>query len=114
MLARRGPAFSVCGEQTPSERKLRATGQRGTLMKDAETKVEKALRLMNQRKLNGLIIYSNGIISILYPSYLLYFSGFRPMGPRNAAILSRSGQVALLVDPPWDALRASGKTSPAS
>jgi Xaa-Pro dipeptidase len=79
-------------------------------MSEDNTKLEKAVELMNQRKLNGLIIYSNGIVSILYPSYLLYFSGFRPMRPRNAAILSRSGQVALLVNPPWDKLRASGKS----
>jgi Xaa-Pro aminopeptidase len=65
---------------------------------------------MNQKGLNGLIIYSNGICNILRPSYLLYFSGFRPMGPRNAAILSKSGKVVLLVDPPWDVLRASEKS----
>ncbi len=70
-------------------------------------KLEKALNLMSQRGLNGLIIYSNGVCNILSPSYLLYFSGFKPMGPRNAAILSKSGEVTLLVEPPWDSLRAS-------
>jgi Xaa-Pro dipeptidase len=74
------------------------------------TKLEKALKLMSQRGLNGLIIYSNGVCNILRPSYLLYFSGFKSMGPRNAAILSKSGEVALLVDPPWDSLRASEKS----
>lgn len=80
------------------------------MMNEAHIKLEKALKLMNQRGLNGLIIYSNGVCNILRPSYLLYFSGFKPMGPRNAAILSKSGEVALLVDPPWDSLRASEKS----
>jgi Xaa-Pro dipeptidase len=79
-------------------------------MNKGNAKLEKALKLMDQRGLNGLIIYSNGVCSILYPSYLLYFSGFRPLGPRNAVILSKSGQVALLVDPAWDSLRASEKS----
>ncbi len=74
------------------------------------TKSEKAMRLMSQRGLNGLIIYSNGVCNILRPSYLLYFSGFKPMGFRNAAIVSKSGEVALLVEPPWDSLRASEKS----
>ena len=76
-------------------------------MNDTNIKLEKALTLMNQRGLNGLIIYSNGVCNILRPSYLLYFSGFKSMGPRNAAILSKSGEAVLLVDPPWDSLRAS-------
>jgi Xaa-Pro aminopeptidase len=79
-------------------------------MGDTNTKLQKALKFMTQRGLNGLIIYSNGVCNILRPSYLLYFSGFKPMGPRNAAILSKSGEVALLVDPPWDTLRASEKS----
>ena len=65
---------------------------------------------MNQKGLNGLIIYSNGVCNILRPSYLHYFSEFKPMGPRNAAVVSKSGEVALLVDPPWDSLRASEKS----
>ncbi len=79
-------------------------------MDDTNIKLEKALKLMRQRGLNGLIIYSNGVCNILRPGYLLYFSGFKPMGPRNAAILSKSGEVALLVEPPWDSLRASEKS----
>lgn len=70
----------------------------------------KATEQLNQLGLNGLIVYSDGISSILRPSYLHYFSGFKPLGPKNAAILSRSGKVALLVEPPWDAYRASEKT----
>jgi Xaa-Pro aminopeptidase len=79
-------------------------------MNTANIKLEKTLKLMNQKGLNGLIIYSNGICNILRPSYLHYFSEFKPMGPRNAAVLSRSGEIALLVDPPWDYLRASRKS----
>jgi Xaa-Pro dipeptidase len=54
----------------------------------------------------GLIVYSNGTCNILRPSYLHYFAGFRPMGPNNAAIVSASGEVALLVEPAWDERRA--------
>ena len=32
------------------------------------------------------------------------------MGPRNAAILSRTGSIKLLVEPPWDAFRARAKS----
>jgi Xaa-Pro aminopeptidase len=70
----------------------------------------KATKQFTHRGLDGLIVFSDGISSILRPSYLHYFSEFKPMGPRNAAILSRSGKVALLVEPPWDAHRASEKT----
>ncbi len=97
-------------EERLFQRGFRTAHQREMAMNKGDTRLEKALKLMNQRGLNGLIIYSNGIVSILYPSYLLYFSGFRALGPRSAAIVSKSGQVALLVDPPWDASRASEKS----
>jgi len=76
----------------------------------SDVKLHKALELMNQRGLDGLIIYSSGRCNILRPSYLYYFSGFRPMGSRNAAIVSRGGEVVLLVEPSWDAARASRKS----
>lgn len=69
-------------------------------------KLEKALGLMEQKGLSALIIFSGGTCSILRPSYLYYFSEFRPMGSRNAAVLSRTGEVVLLVEPAWDAHRA--------
>lgn len=62
---------------------------------------------MKEKGLQGLIIYSNGTCNILRPSYLHYFAEFHPLGTRNAAIVSLSGEVALLVDPPWDAIRVS-------
>ena len=79
-------------------------------MKGANIKLEKAVRLMNQKGLNGLIIYSKGVCNILSPSYLHYFSEFRPMGSRNAAVVAKSGDVALLVEPPWDSSRAAAKS----
>ncbi|MGD1096500.1 MAG: Xaa-Pro peptidase family protein [Bryobacteraceae bacterium] len=53
-----------------------------------------------------MIVYSNGTCNILRASDLHYFAGFRPMGPHNAAVVSASGEVMLLVDPAWDARRA--------
>ncbi len=82
----------------------------GDTMNNDNRKLEKALHLMSQKGLNGLIIYSDGTNNILFPSYFHYFSGLKPLGPRNAVVLSKSGDIALLVDPPWDALRASKKS----
>jgi Xaa-Pro aminopeptidase len=79
-------------------------------MKVDHPKLNKAIRIMAEKALGGLIIYSNGICSILSPSYLHYFSEFNPLGPRNAAILSKSGEIALLIEPFWDAIRASQKS----
>jgi Xaa-Pro aminopeptidase len=79
-------------------------------MKEDNTKLEKTVRLMNQRGLNGLIIYSAGVFNILSPSYLHYFAEVRPMGPRNAAVVSRAGEVVLLVEPPWDVHRVTAKS----
>jgi Xaa-Pro aminopeptidase len=79
-------------------------------MKVDHSKLNKAIKLMGEKGLDGLIIYSNGICSILHPSYLHYFSEFKPLGPRNAVILSKSGEIALLIEPSWDAIRASRKS----
>ncbi|OGP67074.1 MAG: hypothetical protein A2169_08130 [Deltaproteobacteria bacterium RBG_13_47_9] len=73
-------------------------------------KLERAIGLLNQKGLNGLILFSNGVCNILRPSYLYYFSEFRPMGSQNAVILSKSGKIVLLIEPPWDAIRASRKS----
>jgi len=79
-------------------------------MNDNLSKLDKALGMVKQRGLDGLIIYSNGVCSILRPSYLYYFSGLRPLGPNNAMVISKSGDVVLLVEPPWDSIRASRKS----
>jgi len=85
-------------------------GSRRILGMGANIKLEKAVRLMNQKGLKGLIIYSRGLCNMLSPNYLQYFAEFRPMGPRNAAVVTSSGEAVLLVDPPWDSFRASSKT----
>ena len=79
-------------------------------MRHDHIKLTKALKLLVRKGLNGLIIFSNGTCNILRPSYLHYFSEFRPLGPRNAVILSKSGEIALLVEPAWDISRASSKS----
>jgi len=73
-------------------------------------KLQKAVEWINRKGLNGLIVYSNGAANILRPNHLHYFSGCRPMGPRNAAVLSKSGAVLLLVTPKWDQARVSAKS----
>jgi Xaa-Pro dipeptidase len=75
-----------------------------------ESKKEKAIQMMIDKGLDGLIVFSRGTISILSPSYFHYFAGFRAVGPNNAAVLTRSGKEALLVEPPWDAMRCAKKT----
>lgn len=79
-------------------------------MNEKNVKLNKAIRLLEQRGLDGSIVYSGGTCSILRPSYLHYFSEFKPMGPRNAAIISKAGECMLLVEPKWDAIRASRKS----
>jgi Xaa-Pro dipeptidase len=76
----------------------------------ANPKLESLLRLLDARGLNGAIVYSEGICSILAPSYLHYFSECRLLGPRNAAVVSKSGAVAMLIDPSWDAPRVAGRS----
>ena len=79
-------------------------------MTTEHVKLKKGLRALREKGLDGLILFSNGICNILRPSYLHYFAEFRPLGPRNAAILSKTGEIELLVEPPWDALRAREKS----
>jgi Xaa-Pro aminopeptidase len=73
-------------------------------------KLNKAVALLSQKGLSGLIIYSNGAANILRPNYLHYFSGCKPLGSRNAAVVSKSGDVVLLVTPRWDSVRASSRS----
>jgi len=65
---------------------------------------------MNEKGLDGLIVYSNGAANMLRPDHLHYFSGCRPLGPRNAAVVSKSGDVVLLVTPRWDSARSSSRS----
>jgi Xaa-Pro dipeptidase len=74
------------------------------------SKLKKVLEFIGRKGFNGLIVYSNGAANILRPNHLHWFSGCRPMGSRNAAVVSLSGDVTLLVTPEWDRLRVSSKT----
>jgi Xaa-Pro dipeptidase len=73
-------------------------------------KLTKAVELLKQKGLNGLIVYSNGAANILRPNFLHYFSGCKPLGSRNAAVISKSGDVLLLVTPATDAARSSSRS----
>jgi Xaa-Pro dipeptidase len=73
-------------------------------------KLEKAVKMMGDKGLDGLIIFSRGNISVLSPSYLHYFAGVRPFGRMNAAVVTKSGDAVLLVGPSWDAPRIARKT----
>lgn len=73
-------------------------------------KLTKAVRLLKERGLDGLIVYSNGAANILRPNFLHYFSGCKPLGPRNAAVISKSGDVLALVTPASDEARFSAKS----
>jgi Xaa-Pro dipeptidase len=81
-----------------------------TASSEGRSRLDEALRLMRDRGLAGLIVYSDGTCNILRASYLRYFADFAPMGPNNAAVLSTSGEVTLLVQPSWDAGRAKRHT----
>jgi len=75
-------------------------------MNNTNRRLNKTLAILQQQDLDGLVIYSSGSYDLLHPNYLRYFSDFKPLCSNNAAILSRSGEIALLVEPPWDAGRA--------
>jgi Xaa-Pro dipeptidase len=75
-----------------------------------DSKLSSVVDRLKERGLDGLIVYSRGISFVLHPAYLYYFSGLRPMGPNTAAIISKSGEAVLLVEPPWDSARARAKT----
>src|SRR3972149_1739283 len=79
-------------------------------MEQSNSKIERVLELIGLKGLDGLVVFSGGTCSILAPSYLHYFCECRPMGPRNAAVLTKDGRMALLVEPSWDAQRVSGKS----
>jgi Xaa-Pro dipeptidase len=79
-------------------------------MAAGNSKLKRVLEFINRKGLNGLIVYSNGAANILRPNHLHWFSGCRPMGPRNAAVVSKSGDVRLLVTPKWDQARVSSKS----
>ncbi|MFH1647374.1 MAG: M24 family metallopeptidase, partial [Chloroflexota bacterium] len=79
-------------------------------MTDDLSKVDKALGLLKQKGLGGLMIYSNGTCSMLRPSYFHYFAELRPMGRNNALVISKSGDAIMLVEPAWDQARASRKS----
>jgi Xaa-Pro aminopeptidase len=79
-------------------------------MTDHHAKLNRVVELINRKGLDGVIIYSRGTCFVLKPFYLYYFSGFRPLGPNNAVVISKSGDVLLLVEPRWDSIRASQKS----
>jgi Xaa-Pro dipeptidase len=79
-------------------------------MRDDNVKLKKAVEQLNQKELDGLIIYSGGTCSILRPNYLHYFSEFKPLGRNNSVIISKFKDITLLVEPQWDLIRASEKT----
>jgi Xaa-Pro aminopeptidase len=72
----------------------------------ANRRLDEAVRLMRARGLDGLVVYSDGTCNILRASYLRYFADFAPIGPHNAAVVSTSGGVCLLMQPAWDVQRA--------
>lgn len=73
-------------------------------------KLKKTLDLLHQKGLDGLIIYSNGAKNILRPNFFHYFSGCKPLGSKNAVIISIRGNISLLVTPRWDYFRCLART----
>lgn len=75
-------------------------------MPQENLKFERAVEAIGKKGLDGLIVYSNGTCDILGAKNLFYFAEFRPLGPHNAAVISKRGEAVLLVEPEWDAARA--------
>src|SRR5262245_3849905 len=79
-------------------------------MTSPNRKISEAIRLMRERGLAGLVVYSDGTCNILRASYWHYFAEVAPIGPNDAAIVSAGGQVTLLVQPSWDVARIRRRT----
>jgi Xaa-Pro aminopeptidase len=79
-------------------------------MNDNASKLDKVLAAIEQKGLDGLLVYSNGTVSMLRPTYFYYIAELRPMGPHNALVISKSGDAVLLVTPQWDEKRASNSS----
>ena len=79
-------------------------------MTAGQRKLDRAVGLMRDRGLGGLVVYSDGTCNILRASYLRYFAEFAPMGPHNAVVISPGGEATLLVTPQWDVRRARRHT----
>jgi Xaa-Pro aminopeptidase len=73
-------------------------------------KGREAVRLLHERGLDGLVVYSDGSCNILRASYLRYFAEYAPLGPHAAAVIASNGAVTLLVQPGWDVARAKRHT----
>lgn len=73
-------------------------------------KLREAIRLLHERGLDGLVVYSDGTCNILRASYLRYFAEYAPLGPHAAAVIASSGAVSLLVQPGWDVTRVKRHT----
>lgn len=76
-------------------------------MPDTRAVLDRILAAMRERALEALVVYSDGALNILRASHLQYVAGVRPLGPRNAVVIGRRGDVALLVEPAWDRDRVS-------
>ena len=79
-------------------------------IKESGSRRSRVVKLLNQSRLDGLVIYSNGAYRMTRPTYVHFFSGLRPLGSHNAVIINKSGKSALLLEPQWDSIRASRKS----
>src|SRR5215831_2513491 len=70
------------------------------------SRLDAAIRLIRDRSLGGLVVYSDGSCNILRASHFRYFVGLAPLGPHACAVVAAEGQAALIVQPGWDAARA--------
>ena len=70
-------------------------------------RITAAIEWLMIEKLDGLIAFNDGQNSFLDSNAVYVFSGVRPIG-RSAVIIGRDGSSTLIVEPAWDADRASG------
>jgi Xaa-Pro dipeptidase len=79
-------------------------------VKKGSENLDIVLKLLKENGLGGLIIYAYGAYQMFSPTYVYYFSGFRPSGMNSAVVISRSGNAVLLIEPQVDVRRATEKT----
>ncbi len=75
-----------------------------------ESRLARIRERMRAAGLDLLVVYSNGRHTMLDFEPVLYFSGFKPMGPHSAILLPLEGQPLLVVTPSWDRDRAERRS----
>ena len=75
-----------------------------------QAKLRSLREAMKRDGLSALLFYSTGQLSMLEVNPVLWISGLLPMGPNTGALVTESGDAAMLISLPWDQGRVRRET----